>query len=326
MEYLWGHNRRFNSYSEHFKKVFGQRVQKLSINADFTCPNRDGKIANGGCIFCNNDAFNPSYCITSKSITTQISEGIEFHKVRYRRASKYLAYFQAYSNTYDTLENLKAKYNEALNFPEIYGLIIGTRPDCVSDEVLDYLAFLSKKYYIMIEYGVESCYNKTLEFVNRGHTFEQAVDAIERTHRKKIKIGTHLIFGLPFESQEMMLNEADIISKLPIDNIKFHQLQIFKNTQLEQMYNQTPEIFNLFSLNDYIDFIIRFTEKLNPNIVIERFNSEVPPRFLASSSWGLLRLYEVMQLIETEMEKRNTWQGRLYEKKSKAFLKCFAFN
>ena len=312
MEYSWGHNRRYNSYSEYIKKIFGERVQKLSINAGFTCPNRDGKIATGGCIFCNNDAFNPSYCTTSKSITTQILEGIEFHKIRYRRASKYLAYFQAYSNTYDTFENLKLKYSEALSFPEVCGLIIGTRPDCVSDETLDYLSFLSKKHYIMIEYGVESCYNKTLEFVNRGHTFEQTVDTIERTHNLNIKIGTHLIFGLPFENQEMMLNEADIISKLPIDNIKFHQLQIFKNTYLEVLYNQTPEIFNLFSLDAYIDFIIRFTERLNPRIVIERFNSEVPPRFLASGNWGLLRLYEVMSLIEKEMEIRNSWQGRLF--------------
>ncbi|OFX24887.1 MAG: TIGR01212 family radical SAM protein [Bacteroidetes bacterium GWA2_31_9] len=313
MEYSWEHKRRFNSYSEHFKQIFGERVQKLSVNAGFTCPNRDGKIATGGCIFCNNDAFNPSYCKTSKSISQQISEGIEFHKVRYRRASKYLAYFQAYSNTYDTIENLKLKYSEALNFPEVCGLIIGTRPDCVSDEVLDYLAFLSKKYYIMVEYGVESCYNKTLEFVNRGHTFEQAVDAIERTHKLNIKIGTHLIFGLPYESREMMLNEAKIMSDLPIDNIKFHQLQIFKNTELENIYNHKPEVFNLFSLDDYIDFIIQFTERLNPRIVIERFNSEVPPRFLASSNWGLLRLYEVMNLIEKEMEKRDTWQGRLFE-------------
>lgn len=311
MDYSWGHKRRFNSYSEHFKQIFGERVQKLSVNAGFTCPNRDGKTGVGGCIFCNNDAFNPSYCKTSKSISQQISEGIEFHKVRYRRASKYLAYFQAYSNTYDTLENLKLKYSEALNFPEVCGLIIGTRPDSVSDEILDYLSFLSKQYYIMVEYGVESCYNKTLEFVNRGHTFEQAADAIEKTHKLNIKIGTHLIFGLPYESREMMLDEAKIMSELPIDNIKFHQLQIFKNTELERLYNQSPEIFNLFSLDDYIDFIIHFTERLNPKIVIERFNSEVPPRFLVSSNWGLLRLYEVIKLIEDEMEKRNTWQGRL---------------
>ena len=311
MDYSWGHKRRFNSYSEHFKQIFGERVQKLSVNAGFTCPNRDGKTGVGGCIFCNNDAFNPSYCKTSKSISQQISEGIEFHKVRYRRASKYLAYFQAFSNTYDTLENLKIKYSEALNFPEVCGLIIGTRPDSVSDEILDYLSFLSKKYYIMVEYGVESCYNKTLEFVNRGHTFEQAVDAIELTNKYGIKIGTHLIFGLPYESREMMLDEAKIMSELPIDNIKFHQLQIFKNTELERLYNQSPEIFNLFSLDDYIDFIIHFTERLNPKIVIERFNSEVPPRFLVSSNWGLLRLYEVIKLIEDEMEKRNTWQGRL---------------
>lgn len=313
MNFEWGHNRRFNSYPEYFRKMFGERVQKISVNAGFTCPNRDGKISHGGCIFCNNEAFNPSYCSNLKSITQQIEEGIEFHKKRYRRASKYLAYFQAYSNTYDTVENLKIKYSEALNYENVIGLIIGTRPDCLENKVLDYLEELSEKYYLMIELGVESCSNETLRKINRGHTFEQVIDTLSKLKKRNIKTGIHLMFGLPDESLEQMLSYSKIISELPINNIKFHQLQIFKNSKLHDLYKDNPDRFTLFSLDEYVDFIIKFIENLNPNIVIERFNSEVPPRFLAYNSWGLIRMYEVLLKIEKELEARNTWQGKKYK-------------
>ncbi|MEW5844998.1 MAG: TIGR01212 family radical SAM protein [Bacteroidota bacterium] len=310
--YPWGDTRRYNSYSNYFKREFGGRVQKLTIDACFTCPNRDGTVGVGGCTYCNNDAFNPSYCIPQKSITQQIDEGIEFHAVRYRRADRYLAYFQAYSNTYAPLEKLKVLYNEALSHPKVIGLVIGTRPDCVDEEKLNYFQQLSKEYYITLEYGVESCYNKTLELINRGHSYEQSVWAIEQTYKRGIPVGAHFIFGLPGETREQMLAQANIISKLPLHTVKFHQLQIIKGTIMEQQFRANPEIFNLFSKDEYFNFLADFVERLNPNFVIERFTGEAPPRFLAIPPWGNLRTDQLMVEFEKVLEKRDTWQGRLY--------------
>lgn len=311
--FYWNHTRRYNSYSEYFKNHFGTRVQKVTLDAGFSCPNRDGSKGTGGCTYCNNDAFNPSYCQPHKSITQQISEGIEFHQKRYRRAKNFLAYFQAYSNTYDSLQSLKSRYDEALQFPGVSGLVIGTRPDCIDDKKLQYFARLAEKYYVIIEYGIESCYNRTLESINRGHTYEDTAEAIIQTAKYGIHTGAHLIFGLPGESREEMLSEAEIVSELPLDTIKFHQLQIIKGTAMEKQYQKNPELFKLFSMEEYIDFIIRFVEKLNPKFVIERFTGEAPPRFQAGSVWEGLRSDEVQILIEKEMEERNTWQGRLYK-------------
>ncbi len=310
MKYPWGHSRRFNAYSNYILKEFGERVQKLSIDAGFTCPNHDGTVGTGGCTYCNNNAFNPSYCTPSKSISQQIIEGIEFHQKRYRRANKYLAYFQPFSNTYAPLDKLRNIYNEALKFPEVIGLVIGTRPDCIDDEKLEFFSELSKKYYVIIEYGIESCYDKTLERVNRGHSFEQSVKAITKTAQKGIKTGAHIIFGLPGETKQEMLDEADILSELPLNNIKFHQLQIIKDTEMAKEYREKPENFNLFSLNEYIDFIITFLERLTPDIVIERFAGEVPPRFLSGPNWGLIRNDQILNLIKKKLYEKNTWQGR----------------
>jgi len=311
MKFQWEHHRRFNAYSNYFLKEFGERVQKLSIDAGFTCPNRNGTVGTGGCTYCNNNAFNPSYCTPSKSISQQIIEGIEFHKKRYRRANKYLAYFQPFSNTYAPLDKLRNIYNEALKFPEVIGLVIGTRPDCIDDKKLDFFIELSKKYYIIIEYGIESCYDKTLERVNRGHSFEQSVKAITKTAQKGIKTGAHIIFGLPGETKQEMLDEADILSELPLNNIKFHQLQIIKDTEMAKEYREKPENFNLFSLDEYIDFIINFLERLSPDIVIERFAGEVPPRFLSGPGWGLIRNDQILNLIEKKLAEKNTWQGKI---------------
>ncbi|MCD4679655.1 MAG: TIGR01212 family radical SAM protein [Bacteroidales bacterium] len=312
MQYPWQHNRRFNAYAQYFKKQFGERVQKLTIDAGFTCPNRDGTLGVGGCTYCNNDAFNPSYCHSSKSIKEQIQEGIEFHANRYRRADKFLAYFQAYSNTYKPLDELKRLYEQALNRKEVIGLVIGTRPDCVDDQKLEYFNELSKEYYVIIEYGIESCYNKTLERIRRGHSFEQSKDAIKATSAMGIRTGAHLIFGLPGESREEMLKQAEIISKLPLNNIKFHQLQIIKNTPFADEYKNNPENFEMFSLEEYLDFIVKFLERLNPNIVIERFAGEVPPRFLAGPGWGSIRNDQFLNLLEKRLEELDTWQGKKY--------------
>lgn len=311
-EFPWGHNRRFNTYSGYFRKHFGERVQKLSIDAGFTCPNRDGSKGKGGCTYCNNDAFNPSYCQPSKSISLQIEEGIEFHLKRYRRATLYLAYFQAYSNTYASLDELKKIFSEALNHPQIVGLVIGTRPDCIDTQKLEYFAELSQKHYIIIEYGIESCYNKTLERINRGHSFEDAAQAIRLTSDYGIKTGAHIIFGLPGETRNEMLAESKILSELPLDNIKFHQLQIIRNTAIEKEYKLKANDFLSFTLDEYIEFIVDFLELLNPAFVIERFAGEVPPRFLTVNQWGLIRNDQILQKIEQRLLQRNTWQGKLF--------------
>ncbi len=348
MTYPWGDNRRFNSYSNYFTKQFGGRVQKISIDAGFSCPNRDGKISTGGCTFCSNEAFNPSYCQPEKSIKKQIEEGIAFHQRRYRRANKYLAYFQPFSNTYKPLEELKRIYAEAFEAmsyrdspcidtlpptvgrydmhgeasvsmaskaeetPQIIGIVIGTRPDLVDETLLRYLNEIQQKHYVMLEYGVESVYDETLQRVNRGHDFATAEKAIRMTAEHGIPCGAHFIFGLPGESKTMMLDAADIISQLPLTTVKFHQLQIFKGTKMAEEYLEHPEHFHLFDLEEYIDFVIDFAERLNPDIVIERFAGEVPPRYLVSEPWMKLRYDEVLSKIEKRMEERNTWQGKKY--------------
>lgn len=306
----WGDNRRFNSYSTYMKKEFGSRVQKISIDVGFSCPNRDGKISTGGCTFCRNDAFNPSYCRPEKSVRQQIEEGIEFHQRRYRRAKSYLAYFQAFSNTYKPINELEKLYREALSVDGIIGLVIGTRPDCISEETLDMLKSLSAT--VILEYGVESVYDQTLTRVNRGHDFATAKKAIDITHKYGFHCGGHFIFGLPGETREMMLHAADIISELPLTTVKFHQLQIFKDTKMADEFTTNPSDFHLFTLDDYIEFVIDFIERLNPGIVIERFAGEVPPRYLVSKPWLNLRYDQVLSLIEKRLEERNTYQGRLY--------------
>ena len=311
-KYNWGHERRFNAYAPYFKKVFGQRVQKISVDAGFTCPNRDGKLARGGCTYCNNDAFNPSYCNSSKPISQQVLEGIEFHKVRYRRANNYLVYFQPYSNTYAPIDYLKELYESTLAHPGVVGLVIGTRPDCIDDEKLNYLQQLAKKYYIIIEYGVESIYNQTLDRINRAHSYEQSVETIKKTANYGINVGAHFIFGLPGESRAMMMESVNEISELPLTTIKFHQLQIVTDTTMAKDYTFHPNDYDLFSFDDYINFIVDFTEKLNPNFIIERFAGEVPPRYLAGHDWGLIRNDQINVAIEKEFEKRDSWQGKNY--------------
>lgn len=315
--FQWGHNRRFNAYSNYFRSLFGARVQKVSVDAGFTCPNRDGTKGTGGCTYCNNDAFNPSYCREQKSVVKQIEEGIRFHKWRYSEANAYLAYFQAYSNTYADPDELKRLYDEALSYPGVVGLIIGTRPDCIDSRKLEYLAELSKKCYLSVEYGIESCYDKTLIRINRGHTFGEAERAIKDTASLGIKTGAHFIFGLPGESRDEMLAEADIISTLPLTTVKFHQLQIIKGTKMEEEFMNDPSGFQLFSWDEYLSFFISFLEKLNPAIVVERFTGEAPPGYLTGEGWGKKRSDQIVNLIEKRLEELDTWQGRLYNPANK---------
>jgi radical SAM protein (TIGR01212 family) len=310
--YPWGHERRFNAYSNYFRSIYGARVQKVSIDAGFTCPNRDGTKGYGGCTYCNNDAFNPSYCLPAKSVSQQIEEGIEFHRRRYSEAVSYLAYFQAYSNTYASLDILKKLYEEALSYPGVIGLIIGTRPDCIDEEKLAYLKKLSERCYLAVEYGIESCYDKTLKRINRGHSFEDAVVAVERTAELGINTGAHFIFGLPGETREEMLNEVAVISHLPLKTVKFHQLQIIKGTSMAKEYLDNPADFELFTWDEYLGFFVSFLERLNPSFVVERFTGEAPLRFLTGEGWGKKRTDQIVSLIERRLEELDTWQGRLY--------------
>ncbi len=310
MTYPWGDSRRFNSYKRFLQQRFGTRAQKLALDAGFTCPNRDGRVGTGGCTYCLNAAFNPSYCSSRKSIAQQLDEGIEFHRNRYRRAGAYLAYFQSFSNTYAPLSRLREIYQPAIEHPDIQGIVIGTRPDCIDESLLSHLNKIQQTHYVMLEYGVESVYDETLKRINRGHDFATAEQAIRLTDRYSIPCGAHFIFGLPGENKDMMLEAADVISQLPLTTVKFHQLQIFKGTRMAEEFQQHPDAFHLFDLEEYIDFVIDFAERLNPDIVIERFAGEVPPRYLVSEPWMKLRYDQVLNRIERRMEERDTWQGR----------------
>lgn len=309
---MWSNGRRFNSYSGYFLEMFGGRIQKVTIDAGFTCPNRDGSKGVGGCTFCLNDAFSPSYCQPTKSITKQIEEGIEFHARRYAKVEKYLAYFQSYSNTYKPLNELKLLFDEAMQHPDIIGIVVGTRPDCIDEEKLDYFQELSRTKYVIIEYGVESVYDETLVRVNRGHTFAQAKRAIEMSAERGVHCGAHFIIGFPGESREMILKSADAINSLPINTAKFHQLQIFKGTAMAADFAQNPDNYKFFELGEYIDLFIDLLEKLRPDIVIERFAGEAPIRYHAGHPWSLARNEQLMQQFEKRLAERDTYQGRFY--------------
>jgi radical SAM protein (TIGR01212 family) len=297
----------YRDFADFLQKIFPFKVQKISINAGFTCPNRDGVKGWGGCTYCNNQTFSPQYAANEKTISRQLEEGIRFFSHKYPQM-KYLAYFQAYTNTYNTLENLLSKYYEALNYPDVVGLIIGTRPDCMPDELLDELQKISAKYFVLIEYGIESTNNETLNFINRGHTYEEAVETIKRTRESGIFCGAHLILGLPGESREMILSHADKISSLPLASLKLHQLQLIKHTRMAAQHKETPELFHLYEIDEYIELCIDFMERLNPDFYIERFVSQSPKDLLAVPGWGL-KNYEFTAMLNKRMYERKSFQG-----------------
>ncbi len=328
-DYGFPEGKRYNSFVGYFKRKYGERLQKIVLDAGFTCPNRDGKVGRGGCTYCDNAAFHPSYSTAGKSLHQQLDEGIEFHKVRYRTTEHYLAYFQSFSNTYAPLERLKSLYEEALSHPDVVGIVIGTRPDCVDEQKLDYLAELScgnvlKDWrrslsdgqeriapIIIVEYGIESCYDQTLKRINRGHDFETARRAVQMTADRGLDVGVHFILGLPGETRQMMLDSCALINALPIRSVKFHQLQIVKGTRMEAEYAECPQDFERFSLDDYLDFFVDMLERLRPDLFIERFVGEVPPRFVNETPWGLIRNVELLRLLEKRLCARDSWQGKL---------------
>ena len=331
-KYGFPDGKRYNSFVGYFKRKYGERLQKIVLDAGFTCPNRDGKVGRGGCTYCDNAAFHPSYSTSGKSLHQQLDEGIEFHKVRYRTTEHYLAYFQSFSNTYAPLERLRELYGEALSHPDVVGIVIGTRPDCVDEEKLDYLADLNQGRVlkgwtrtlsgdgtrtapiVIVEYGIESCYNSTLERINRGHDFDTACKAVKMTAERGIDVGAHFILGLPGETRQMMLDACSLINDLPLRSVKFHQLQIVKGTQMEKEYAQMPQDFERFSLDEYLDFFVEMLERLRPDLFIERFVGEVPPRFVNETPWGLIRNVELLRLLEGRLQERDSWQGKLLEK------------
>ncbi len=310
---LFGPNKRpYLSWSDLIRQRYGTRVQKLAVNAGFSCPNRDGTVGWGGCSFCNNEGFSPSYCHPPKPISRQIDEGLSFVTKRYPRARMFVAYFQAFSNTHAPLSVLMKRYGEALSHPRISGLVIGTRPDCVDQEKLDYLAELSGRHFIQLEYGIESCYDRTLERINRGHDFAASRRSVDMTVRRKLLCGAHMIFGLPGESREMMLEQVSLINALPLDSIKFHQLQIVKGTPMASQYMDDPQRFALFELDEYIDFMVSFVERMRPDLAIDRFSGEVPPRLIAGKRWENVRADTVAGLIERRLRDKGTFQGKLF--------------
>lgn len=302
---------RYNDYGSFLQQHFAGKVQKISINGGFTCPNRDGTVGRGGCTFCNNQTFNPDYCRSELSVTEQLQEGIRFFARKYP-TMRYLAYFQAYTSTYDNIDRLIARYEEALSVEGVVGIIIGTRPDCMPPALLDYLAQLAQRTFVTVEYGVESTIDTTLQRINRGHDYASAVEAITRTAQAGIITGAHLILGLPGESRNDMLSHATRLSQLPLHTIKLHQLQLIRGTVMGYEYEAHPQQFDIPDIDTYIDLAIDFTELLRPDIVIERFVSQSPAELLLAPHWGV-KNHEFTARLLRRMRERDAYQGSRWQ-------------
>ncbi len=302
----------FNSYSKYIKSVFSERVQKISVDAGFTCPNRDGSKAKGGCTYCDNKTFSPFYCSPNKTITQQLNEGIAFFEPKYK-TQQYLAYFQSYTNTYASIEHLKKLYTEALSHNKVVGMVVSTRPDCINADIINLLNSFTDKFHIVLEIGIESTKNSTLQKINRAHTFEDTKNAFKLTKNTKLHIGGHLILGLPLESIDDMLNHAKEISKLNIHTLKIHQLQIIKGTAMALDFKNNANNYNLFDVDGYISLIIKFLEVLNPNIIVERFASESPKNMIIAPNWNSVKNFEITNKIKNTMIAQQTWQGKYFK-------------
>ena len=304
----------YNDYGTWLRQRFPYKVQKISVDAGFTCPNRDGRLGTGGCIYCNNDSFNPSYCQREKNVKQQLVEGKEFFRRKYPEM-RYMAYFQAFTNTYSTLDHLKSLYEEALDVEDVVGLVIGTRPDCIDDTLLDYLTQLARQTMVTLEYGIETANDDTLRLIRRGHDFQCVRDAVERTKGRGIVIGGHVILGLPGEDAEESVRQATIMSELGLDVLKIHQMQIIRGTRLAQMYAENP--FHLYSPEEYSELIVRYLEHLSEDMVVERFASQSPKEMLIAPKWGL-KNYELTNLIVNKMKREGRRQGSLFVSNSLA--------
>lgn len=312
--FAWGTSRRFNDYSSFIKNKFGGRVQKISVNVGLTCPNRDGTKGTGGCIYCDNSAFTPAYCNAADNITEQLRKGREFFSRKYPDM-RYIAYFQSYTNTYAPVETLEALYREAMG-NGIAGLIIGTRPDCINAELLDMLARINQIVPVAVELGMESTADRTLKLINRHHTWADSVKAAEMCASHDLQTGAHMILGLPGETEADFLEHARRVSALPLKTLKLHQLQIISGTPLAAICQKNSDFVHPFSLNDYIATVVTFLEHLSPDIVVERFVSVSPSEKVIAPRWNRMKNFEVVALIDKELERRDTWQGRLFGKES----------
>lgn len=303
---------RYNDFSTFLAGKFPFKVQKISVNAGFTCPNRDGSKGYGGCTYCNNQTFNPAYCRTEKTVMAQLEDGKAFFARKYPKM-KFLAYFQAYTNTYGELQELRRMYEEALSVEGVVGLVIGTRPDCMPDSLLDYLEELNRRTFLLVEYGIESADDGTLERINRGHDFACTEDAVRRTAARGILTGGHVILGLPGEGRERLLEQADVLSGLPLTTLKLHQLQLIRGTRMAREFETHPEDFHLYTAEEYIELVIDYMEHLRNDIVLERFISQSPKELLIAPDWGL-KNYEFTERLKKRMEERDAWQGKYCSK------------
>jgi uncharacterized protein len=299
--------RHYLAFGRFMKELYGEPVYKVNVDAGFTCPNRDGAVATGGCIYCNNDSFRPSECTSTRSVRNQVDKGIPYLRSRYG-AKKFIVYFQPYTNTYSSVKTLEALYREALDNPDVVGLAIGTRPDCVDEEKIAMIERLARDYFILVEYGLQSIYDKTLEFINRGHTYECFRKALELTAGRGIKVGGHIILGFPTETREEMLHMADELSEMPVEFLKIHQLQIIKGTTLEGVYEKKP--FPVFGYQEWIEMLADFLERLSPDIVLQRLFAAAPDEILIAPIWHKTRS-ELLRDLDEYMEKRGSWQGKL---------------
>ncbi|WP_040334569.1 TIGR01212 family radical SAM protein [Candidatus Magnetobacterium casense] len=299
-----------NSFGSYMRQRFGEIVYKVNVDAGFTCPNRDGKVAYGGCIYCNNDSFRPSACQPTVSIKDQVSAGIVYLKRRYK-AKRFIVYFQPFTNTYADVAALSVMYYEALAHPDVIGLAIGTRPDTIDEQKVDLLSHISKTHFVLVEYGLQSIYDKSLLYINRGHDYKCFLDTIEITRDRGIAIGAHLIVGLPTETIQEMLDMADEVSSLPVEFLKIHQLQVVKNTRMADIYNENP--FYVFSYHDYLDFLVEFVERLAPGIVLQRLFALAPDDILIAPRWHRTR-QQIIRDIDSTFRQKNARQGKRYNK------------
>jgi radical SAM protein (TIGR01212 family) len=298
--------RRYNAFGQYMKRLYRTPVYKVNVDAGFTCPNRDGTIATGGCIYCNNDSFRPSACTSAASLREQINKGIPYLRSRYG-AEKFIVYFQPYTNTYASVETLDRLYREALDNPGVVGLAIGTRPDCVDEEKIALLETLARDQFVLVEYGLQSVYDKTLAFINRGHDYACFKNALALTINRGIHVGAHLILGFPTETREEMLNMADELSRLPIEFLKIHQLQVAKDTALADLYEEKP--FATFGYHEYIEMLADFMERLSPDIVLQRLFAAAPDDILIAPLWNKTRS-ELLRDLDSFMEQRGSYQGK----------------
>lgn len=296
---------RHTSFGRYLKDKFGTVVYKVNVDAGFTCPNRDGTLGVTGCIYCNNNSFRPSGCKTETSLRAQIRNGISYLSVRYK-AKKFLVYFQPYTNTYASVSELEKLYSEALSEQSVIGLAIGTRPDCIDAEKIEMLQSLAKKHFVLIEYGLQSIYDKSLQYIMRGHDYRAFLDALKLTAGRGIHTGAHIIAGFPTESRNETLAMADEISELPLEFLKIHQLQIVKDTVLAEEYAREP--FETFRYDEYLDFLVDFIERLSPDIILQRLFATAPDDILIAPLWGRTR-QQIIRDIEERFIKRDACQG-----------------